>query len=138
MSIRGRSWVPRTALARFSAARSDVVDLTLVKPIVVEVSADVGCDGQSFLHLLRFVRPRLTRHWRGLATRYDTLAQVKSYLPGGVSVESVHGVRVLTPSSHVHRRPGLSRAFAAAETRAMSAPLLRRLGGFMVVVAKKS
>jgi len=76
-------------------------------------------------------------HDEHVYTRYDTLSQVKSYLPGGVTLESVHGVRVLTPSSHVHRVPLLSRAFAAAETRAMSAPLLRRLGGFMVVVAKK-
>ncbi|MFC8796922.1 ATP-dependent DNA ligase [Promicromonospora sp. NPDC057138] len=50
--------VPRTALSRFNAARGDVVDMTLVEPIVVEVSADVGWDGQSFRHLLRFVRVR--------------------------------------------------------------------------------
>lgn len=50
--------VPRTALARFHAAGKDVVDLTLVKPIVVEVSADVGWNGQSFRHLLRFLRVR--------------------------------------------------------------------------------
>lgn len=50
--------VPRAALSRLNAARGDVVDLTLVEPIVVEVSADVGWDGQSFRHLLRFVRVR--------------------------------------------------------------------------------
>lgn len=50
--------VPRTALARFHATRRDVVDLTLVEPIVVEVRADVGWDGQSFRHLLRFLRVR--------------------------------------------------------------------------------
>ncbi|WP_454857567.1 ATP-dependent DNA ligase [Promicromonospora soli] len=50
--------VPPTALSRFNAARGDVVDLTLVEPIVVEVSADVGWDGQSFRHLLRFLRVR--------------------------------------------------------------------------------
>jgi ATP-dependent DNA ligase len=50
--------VPRTALARFQTAGKDVVDLTLVEPIVVEVRADVGWDGQSFRHLLRFLRPR--------------------------------------------------------------------------------
>jgi hypothetical protein len=52
------SRVPRAAFSRFSAARNDVVDLTLVEPIVVEVSADVGWDGQNFRHLLRFVRGR--------------------------------------------------------------------------------
>ncbi|MFD2794552.1 ATP-dependent DNA ligase [Promicromonospora vindobonensis] len=50
--------LPRTALARFRSARSDVVNLTLVEPVVVEVSADVGWDGQSFRHLLRLVRVR--------------------------------------------------------------------------------
>jgi ATP-dependent DNA ligase len=54
--------VPRTALSRFNAARGDLVDLTLVEPIVVEVSADVGWDGQSFRHLLRFVRVRTELH----------------------------------------------------------------------------
>ena len=49
----------RTAFSRFNTARSGVVDLTLVEPVVVEVSADVGWDGQSFPHLLRFVRLRL-------------------------------------------------------------------------------
>ncbi|WP_460889057.1 ATP-dependent DNA ligase [Promicromonospora xylanilytica] len=50
--------VRRTALARLHATGRDVVDLTLVEPIVVEVRADVGWDGQSFRHLLRFLRPR--------------------------------------------------------------------------------
>ncbi|MFC8796919.1 hypothetical protein ACFT2C_04255 [Promicromonospora sp. NPDC057138] len=54
--------VPRAALSRFNAARGEVVDLTLVEPIVVEVSADVGWDGQSFRHLLRFVRARPELH----------------------------------------------------------------------------
>jgi ATP-dependent DNA ligase len=50
--------VPRTALARFHATGRDVVELTLVEPIVVEVRADVGWDGQNFRHLLRFLRAR--------------------------------------------------------------------------------
>lgn len=50
--------VSRTALARFTTTRNDVISLTLVDPIVVEVRADVGWDGHSFRHLLRFLRPR--------------------------------------------------------------------------------
>lgn len=50
--------LPRKVLAWFRSTRSDVVNLTLVEPVVVEVSTDVGWDGQSFRHLLRFVRPR--------------------------------------------------------------------------------
>lgn len=45
-------------MARFHATGRDVVELTLVEPIVVEVRADVGWDGQSFRHLLRFLRVR--------------------------------------------------------------------------------
>lgn len=52
------SRVASSALSRFNTARSDVVDLTLVEPIVVEVSADAAWDGRSFRHLLRLVRPR--------------------------------------------------------------------------------
>jgi ATP dependent DNA ligase domain len=45
------------ALGRFNTSRGDVV-LTLVEPIVIEVSADVAWDGQNFRHPLRFGRPR--------------------------------------------------------------------------------
>ncbi len=36
----------------------EVVDLTLVEPIVIEVSADAAWTGSSFRHALRFVRAR--------------------------------------------------------------------------------
>lgn len=49
--------LPAAALGRFSSSRDDV-DLTLVEPLVVEVSADTGWDGSAFRHLLRFSRPR--------------------------------------------------------------------------------
>jgi ubiquinone/menaquinone biosynthesis C-methylase UbiE len=70
-------------------------------------------------------------------TRYDTLAMVRRYLPPSLQVVDLHGVRVVTPFSHIHRVPVLSRAVSALELRARSAPGLRRLGGFLVVVAKK-
>jgi ubiquinone/menaquinone biosynthesis C-methylase UbiE len=70
-------------------------------------------------------------------TRYDSLAMVRRYLPPSLQVVDLHGVRVVTPFSHIHRFPVLSRAVSALELRARSAPGLRRLGGFLVVVAKK-
>jgi ubiquinone/menaquinone biosynthesis C-methylase UbiE len=70
-------------------------------------------------------------------TRYDSLATVKRYLPPPLEVVDVHGVRVVTPFSQVHKLPYLGRAVAALEWQARSAPGLRRLGGFLVVVAKK-
>ncbi len=94
---------------------------------------------------LRYLVKRLKRptpisdatHDEAVYTRYDTLQRVRGYLPAGVSIVDVRGVRVVTPFSHVHKVPLLGRAFAAAEMRAQGAPLLRRLGGFMVVVAQK-
>jgi ubiquinone/menaquinone biosynthesis C-methylase UbiE len=70
-------------------------------------------------------------------TRYDSLAAVRQYLPPSLEIVDLHGVRVVTPFSQVHRVPLVGRAFALAEEKALSAPLLRRLGGFMVVVARK-
>ncbi|WP_125778373.1 ATP-dependent DNA ligase [Antribacter gilvus] len=47
--------VPPGAFGRFNAQNGPVV-LTLVEPIVVEVSADAAWNGRGFRHLLRFVR----------------------------------------------------------------------------------
>lgn len=76
-------------------------------------------------------------HDEHVFTRYDSLASVRSYLPPSLDVIDVRGVRVVTPVSHVHKLPLLRDAFAFLEERASSAPIFRRLGGFMVVVAKK-
>jgi ubiquinone/menaquinone biosynthesis C-methylase UbiE len=76
-------------------------------------------------------------HDEAVYTRYDTLADVERVLPPSLEVVGVRGVRVLTPISHVYRVPLLARAFEFAERAAADAPLLRRLGGFMVVVARK-
>ena len=70
-------------------------------------------------------------------TRFDTLARARSYLPAGVDLITVRGVRVVTPSSHVFRVPQLARLFAWAERAACDLPFLRNLGGFMILVAQK-
>jgi ubiquinone/menaquinone biosynthesis C-methylase UbiE len=70
-------------------------------------------------------------------TRYDSLPAVRKLLPAGLRVVDVRGVRVFTPFSAVHDVPLVGHAFAAAERRAASAPLLRHLGGFMIVIAQK-
>jgi ubiquinone/menaquinone biosynthesis C-methylase UbiE len=70
-------------------------------------------------------------------TRYDTLSDVRRYLPPALQITDVRGIRVVTPFSQVHDLPLVGRAFGWAETIARDAPLLRRLGGFMVVIAEK-
>jgi ATP-dependent DNA ligase len=46
------------ALDRFNSSGRDTIDLTLVEPIVVEISADVAMTGHSFRHAVQFVRAR--------------------------------------------------------------------------------
>ncbi len=70
-------------------------------------------------------------------TRYDTLAQARAYLPPSLQFRDVYGVRVFTPVSKVHDLPLLGSLFRRLEHEALTAPILRHLGGFMVVVAQK-
>lgn len=70
-------------------------------------------------------------------TRYDDLAAIRGYFPEELELVSVHGIRVVTPTSRVHDVPLLRDLFGAVERFAVSAPVLRHLGGFMVVVARK-
>jgi ATP-dependent DNA ligase len=49
--------VPASALQRFNRDRP-FIDLTLVEPLVVEISADTAWSGAAFRHAVRYVRPR--------------------------------------------------------------------------------
>ena len=70
-------------------------------------------------------------------TRYDTVAQARSYLPPDVEYLGVRGVRVVTPVSTVYKVPPLGRLFSRAEHLACDLPGLRHLGGFLVIIARK-
>jgi SAM-dependent methyltransferase len=97
-------------------------------------------------HSLRYLIKRLKRPSRiseretdaAVFTRYDSLADVRGYLPDGLEIEAVHGLRVVTPFSQVFRVPPLAALFRGLERRACDAPGLRRLGGFLIVVARKT
>ncbi len=71
-------------------------------------------------------------------TRYDTLDRARSYLPPGVNVIGVRGVRVITPTSKLWALPKLGALVERVERTVCDLPGLRRLGGFMVVIARKS
>lgn len=71
-------------------------------------------------------------------TRYDSLADVRSYLPPGCHIVTMRGVRVVTPTAALHRVPRVGPFLNRLERRVADAPLLRRLGGFLIVVAQKS
>jgi ubiquinone/menaquinone biosynthesis C-methylase UbiE len=70
-------------------------------------------------------------------TRYDTPARARSYLPPGLELVGVRGVRVVTPSSHVFALRPLGRLFSWVERLSCDVPLLRNLGGFIILIARK-
>ena len=70
-------------------------------------------------------------------TRYDSLDQVKSYLPPTLKYKRVSGVRVFTPVALVHRIPVVNRVFKGLEWWARDNRILSRLGGFMVVIVER-
>lgn len=74
---------------------------------------------------------------RDVFTRYDTLERARSYLPPGIEVLGVRGVRVLTPTSKAWAVPGLGPWLERAERAVCDLPVARRLGGFMIVIARK-
>lgn len=70
-------------------------------------------------------------------TRYDGLSDIRRVVPPNLSLESIRGVRVVTPVSHLHRVPGLRTLVGAAERAASDAPGARRLGGFLIAILRK-
>lgn len=70
-------------------------------------------------------------------TRYDTLAQIRSYLPPELTLEAVRGIRIWTPTSSVHNWPVIGPVVRWLERTSADAPGLRRLGGFLAVVVRK-
>ncbi|MCG8422035.1 MAG: class I SAM-dependent methyltransferase [Proteobacteria bacterium] len=97
------------------------------------------------VHSLRYLVKRLkppsaiSEHTtdRQVYTRYDTFARIVNYLPPGLELDTVRGIRIVTPLSHVHRVPGLSWLFRAAEEHLADAPVVRNFGGFLVAVSRK-
>jgi len=71
-------------------------------------------------------------------TRYDSLTDVRSYLPPGCHIVTMRGVRVVTLTAALHNLPRVGQFLNRVERRVADAPLLRRLGGFLIVVAQKS
>lgn len=94
---------------------------------------------------LRYLVKRLKRptaiseksHDESVYTRYDSLAGIRKILPQSLQIKRIRGIRVMTPVAHVHRLPLLRQVFEILEWKAADAPLLRQLGGFLVVVAQK-
>jgi len=70
-------------------------------------------------------------------TRYDTVNDIRGYLPAGLRWETLRGVRIVTPMAAVHKVPGLSQLVRFAEHRLADVPGLRNLGGFVIAVLRR-
>lgn len=70
-------------------------------------------------------------------TRYDTIGEAASYLPLGVEVIRVHGIRIALPAAFLMRLPLVGPAAMAFE-RLLARTPLRRLGGFVILVARRT
>jgi SAM-dependent methyltransferase len=103
--------------------------------------------------LLEFYNPHSLRTWakrlggpakisqgttdRDVYTRYDTVEQAKAYLPPGLRLVKVRGVRVVTPAAKVFAVPQLGALFSRAEHLLCDTPLGAKLGGFIILVIEK-
>jgi len=67
-------------------------------------------------------------------TRYDSLDDVKGYLPGNLELVHVDGIRIAAPMALPFNLPVVGPLVAKSERLLMKTPL-RRFGGFMVVHA---
>lgn len=70
-------------------------------------------------------------------TRYDSLSRIAGYLPPELELDTVRGIRIITPVSHIHRIPGVRHLVRAAEERLADLPVARNFGGFLVAVTRK-
>lgn len=68
-------------------------------------------------------------------TRYDSLAEIRNYLPAGVRIVKSVGIRCLAPTYHFYNAPVVGRVTVGLEKAIQRTPL-SRIGGFLVVIAQ--
>ena len=71
-------------------------------------------------------------------TRYHRLQDIRALLPRGLVIEEIYGIRILTPIAAVHDLPLVGSALRWIEGRLARQRWTRLLGGFLVVVLRKS
>ncbi len=70
-------------------------------------------------------------------TRFDSLEDIRSYLPADCRVKEVAGIRCLAPTYHFYNAPYLGAVTERIE-RAVQRTPLGRIGGFLVVVIERT
>lgn len=98
-------------------------------------------NARSLRRLVKAVKPPTavseTTHDEHVYTRYDTIDDIKGYLPAELEWVTSRGIRIVTPVAAVHRVPLLGAAVRFAEARLADLPVARELGGFLVAVARR-
>ena len=140
-----------TELRQLQRLQANIESVILGKTEVVRQALTALLAGGHLL--LEFYNPRSLRYLakvvggaapiaegttdRDVYTRYDTLKTARSYLPDNLEFVGVRGVRVVTPVSQVFRIPVLAALFERAERAVCDWPVLRGLGGFLILIARK-
>jgi len=70
-------------------------------------------------------------------TRYDSLDDIQRMIPADLELETIRGVRIVTPLAALHRVPGLGAAMRWAEWRLADHALASSYGGFVIAVLRK-
>lgn len=76
-------------------------------------------------------------HDTAVLTRYDDPASIRRMLPPELSWETTRGIRIVTPVAALHRLPALGPLLRRTERALADVPILRDLGGFLVVCARR-
>ena len=93
---------------------------------------------------LRYVAKRLggpqkisdSTHEGAVYTRWDSPIDLSRRLPENLRVVDWAGVRVVTPSAHFHKIPGVSHVLQRVEMRARDS-MFKYFGGFLVMIIEK-
>ena len=120
-----------------------------IREALCEVARVVRPDGHLALEFynrrsLRYLGWKLRRGRIALGTtekdvftRYDDARAMRSYLPATLRPVATRGIRVVTPLAALLRVPVVGGALCAVERWAAGAPLLRGLGGFLLLIMRK-
>ena len=87
---------------------------------------------------IKFVTNKLQKIFtcKKVFIRYDSLAKIKSYLPKGVKIKKIRGVRIITPFNFCFRIPVIAPVFKFLERKLADSPM-KYLGSYFVVIMKK-
>jgi ubiquinone/menaquinone biosynthesis C-methylase UbiE len=70
-------------------------------------------------------------------TRYDTLKEIKYYLPKEFEIKAIKGIRIITPAFFVYDLPVIKDIFYKSESLLKDTPLAQ-FGGFIIIIIENN